>query len=42
MLEVSHEDDAPWLGRPVEADSDQVKMLTENSQQYTMQEIATY
>lgn len=34
------QDDAPWLGRPVEVDSDQVKTLTENSQQYTMQEIA--
>ena len=34
------QDDAPWLGRPVEVDSDQVKTLTENSQHYTMQEIA--
>ena len=25
-------DDAPWLGRPVEADSNQIKMLTDNNQ----------
>ena len=25
-------DDAPWLGRPVEVDSDQIKTLTENNQ----------
>ena len=33
------QDNAPWLGRPVEVDSDQVKTLTENSQHYTMQGI---
>ena len=33
-------DNAPWLGRPVEVDSDQIKALIENSQQYTTQEIA--
>ena len=25
-------DDAPWLGRPIEVDSDQIKTLIENSQ----------
>ena len=24
-------DDAPWLGRPVEVDSDQIKTLVENN-----------
>ena len=33
-------DDAPWSGRPVEVDSDQVETLTENNQHYTVQEIA--
>ena len=33
-------DDAPWSGRPVEIDSDQMKTLIENNQRYTMQEIA--
>ena len=33
-------DDAPWLGRPVEVDSDQVETLTENNQCYTLWEIA--
>ena len=33
------QDNAPWLDRPVEVDSDQVKTLTENSQHYTMQGI---
>ena len=33
-------DDAPWLGRPVETDSDQIKTLIENNQCYTTQEIA--
>ena len=33
-------DDAPRLGRPVEVDSDQIKILIENSQCYTTQEIA--
>ena len=32
-------DDAPWLGRPVETDSDQIKTLIENNQCYTTQEI---
>ena len=35
-------DNARWLGRPVEVDSDQIKMLSENNQHYTMQEIAKY
>ena len=33
-------DDAPQSGRPVEVDSDQIKTLIENSQHYSMQEIA--
>ena len=33
-------DDAPWSGRPGEVDSDQIKTLIENSQRYTMWEIA--
>ena len=33
-------DDAPQLGRPVEVDSNQIKTLIENSQCYTIQEIA--
>ena len=33
-------DDAPWLGRPVEVDSDQIETLTEYNQRYTTQEIA--
>ena len=33
-------DDAPQLGRPIEVDSDQIETLIENSQCYTMQEIA--
>ena len=33
-------DDAPWSGRPVEVDSDQIKTLTENNQHYTTLEIA--
>ena len=33
-------DHAPWSGRPVEVDSDQIETLNENSQRYTMQEIA--
>ena len=33
-------DNAPQLGRPVEADSDQIETLIENNQCYTMQEIA--
>ena len=36
-------DDAPWVGRPLEVDSDQVKTLrtiSENNQCYTMREIA--
>ena len=28
-------DDAPWSGRPVEVDSDQIKTLIENNQRYT-------
>ena len=33
-------DDAPWSGRPVEADRDQIETLTENHQHYTTREIA--
>ena len=33
-------DGAPQLGRPIEADSDQIETLIENNQHYTMQEIA--
>ena len=33
-------DDAPWLGKPVEVDSDQIETLIENNQCYTMWEIA--
>ena len=33
-------DDAPWLGRPVEVDSDQIEALTENNHYYTEWEIA--
>ena len=33
-------DNAPWLGRPTEVDSDQIETLTENNQCHTMQEIA--
>ena len=31
-------DDAPWLGRPVEIDSNQIDVLIENDPCYTMQE----
>ena len=33
-------DDAPWSGRPVEVDSDQIETLIENNEHYTMWEIA--
>ena len=33
-------DNAPWSGRPVEADSDQIETLIENDQRYTTREIA--
>ena len=33
-------DDAPWSGRPVEVDSNQIETLIENNQRYTTQEIA--
>ena len=32
-------DDAPWSGRPVEVENDQIETLTENNQCYTTQEI---
>ena len=32
--------DAPWSGRPVEVDSDQIETLIENNQCYTTWEIA--
>ena len=35
-------DDAPWSGRPVEVDSNQIKTLIENNQCYTTRDIATY
>ena len=31
--------DAPWSGRPVEVDSNQMETLIENNQFYTMKEI---
>ena len=31
--------DAPWLGRPVEVDSDQIETLIVNNQRYTLREI---
>ena len=33
-------DDAPWSGRPVEVDSDEIKTLIENNQHYTTWEMA--
>ena len=33
-------DDAPWSGRLVEVDSDQIETLIENNQHYTTREIA--
>ena len=33
-------DQAPWSGRPVEVDSDQIKTLNKNNQHYTMWETA--
>ena len=33
-------DNVPWLGRPVEVHSNQIKTLMENNQRYTTQEIA--
>ena len=33
-------DDAPWSGRPVEVDSDQIETLIEDNQRYTTREIA--
>ena len=33
-------DDAPWLGRPIGVDSDQIETLVENNQRYTTQKIA--
>ena len=33
-------DNALWLGRPVEVDGDQTKILIENNEHYTTQEIA--
>ena len=33
-------DDAPWWGRLVEVDNDQIKALTENNQHYITQKIA--
>ena len=34
------QDNAQWLGRPVEVDSDQIETLIENNQHHTTQEIA--
>ena len=33
-------DNAPWLGRPAEVESNQIETLIENNQHYTMWEIA--
>ena len=33
-------DDAPWSGRQVEVDSDQIETIIENNQRYTTREIA--
>ena len=33
-------DDASWVGRSVQVDSDQIETLIENNHSYTMQEIA--
>ena len=33
-------DNASWLGRPVEVDSDHVETISEDNQCYTMREIA--
>ena len=33
-------DDAPWSGRPVEVDSNQIETIIENNQHYTTWEIA--
>ena len=33
-------DNALWLGRPVEVDGDQTKILIENNEHHTTQEIA--
>ena len=33
-------DSAPWSGRPVEVDTDQIETLIENNQYYTTWEIA--
>ena len=33
-------DGAPWLGRPVEVDSEQIETLAESSQRYTTCEAA--
>ena len=33
-------DDAPWSGRPVEVDSDQIETLIEKNQHFIMWEIA--
>ena len=38
--DFSLDDDAPWSGRPVQVDSNQIETLTENNQCYTRQEIA--
>ena len=35
-------DNAPWLGRPVEVDRDQIKTLIENNQCYTTQVYPAY
>ena len=33
-------DDAPWSGKQVEVDSDEIETLIENNQHYTMREVA--
>ena len=38
--DLSLEDDAPWLGKSVEVDSNQIETLTYNNQYYTTRELA--
>ena len=35
-------DDAPWVGRPVKVDNDQIETLIENNRCYTMQGDSQY
>ena len=38
--DFSLEDDAPWSGKSVEVDSNQIETLTDNNQYYTTRELA--